>query len=55
MEKQRFLIELVEASSERIRKIDTEMKDIINKRNYIPPSIEKESEEKDSEEKKEVV
>ena len=31
------------------------MKDIINKRNYIQPSIEKESEEKDSDEKKEVV
>ena len=37
---------LVEANTERIKKIDSEMKDILNKINVIPSSIEKDSDEK---------
>ena len=55
VEKQRLLIELVEANSERIRKVDSEIKDILSKRQDIPPSKEKDSEERDSDEIKQVV
>ena len=47
VEQQRFLTDLVEANSERLRQIDSEMKDIKNKRNVIPPSIEKDGDEKE--------
>ena len=43
VEKQRLLFDLVEANSERIRQIDIEMKDIINKRKVMEKdSVEKE-------------
>ena len=40
VEQQRLLTELVEANSDRLRQIDSEMKDIKNKRNVIPSFIE---------------
>ena len=46
VEQQRLLTDLVEANSERLRQIDSEMKDIKNKINVIPPSIEKDGDKK---------
>jgi hypothetical protein len=45
IEKQRILAELIEANSDRIICIDSEIKDIKNRRNFIPPSPEKDSDE----------
>ena len=45
IEKQRILAELIEANSDRIRCIDSEIKDIKNRRHVIPPSPEKDSDE----------
>ena len=38
LEKQRLLAELIEANSDRIRCIESEIKDIKNRKNVIPPS-----------------
>jgi hypothetical protein len=45
LEKQRLLAELIEANSDRIRCIESEIKDIKNRKNVIPPSTEKDSDD----------